>query len=172
MSETAELDSLMIEAKGIDGDLAAQAPKAIAEAQEQAAAVTLAESNSQGVKMVLAVSLPVLGKLYPSLVDVYTPEACEAVAASLGPVLADYGVDLQQWGGRYQHEIAAAIVCGPIAWATVQAIKTDIAARVKAAKVVAAPEPQPQLPKAPAKSLKPGDMGYVEAMERGEVVGT
>jgi hypothetical protein len=133
-----ELDALAIQAGAVDGAVEAQEPGAVMAAQAEIMTMGLAEENSQGVTMILGIAVPVLGKLYPSLADVYTDEACGAIAASLGPLLAKYGVNLKDWGGAYKEEIGAAIVCGPIAWATVQGIKADIAARAgpKAAQVV------------------------------------
>jgi hypothetical protein len=158
----AELAGLLMQAAAVDGDLAAQAPEAIAEQQELMVVASLAEENTKGVRMILALAVPILGKLYPSLVDVYTEEACGAVAASLGPLLAKYGINLQEWGGRYQEEIGAAFVCGPIAWATVQGIKADILERAKPEAI----EIHMRSPKiaepAPGAKLKPGDYGYVE----------
>jgi hypothetical protein len=157
----AAIAGLMQEAAALDAELGAQTPEARAEAQAAELVGTLAEENVRGVGMILALAVPVLSKLYPSIEAVYTDEACGEVAAALGPVLAKYNVNLKDFGGRWQEEIGAAIVCGPIAWATVQAIKADIAARVgnspqavghaKAA-ALSAPGPQPQ----------PGDYGYVE----------
>jgi hypothetical protein len=158
-----ELAGLMLQAHGVDGELAANAPEAIQQAQELAAVGSLAQENTQGVEMILATAVPVLGKLYPSLVAVYTPDACAAVAMSLGPVLAKYGINLKEWGGKYQEEIGALFVCGPIAWATVQGIKADIAERAGAPKALEQGKPAPAIgaPEA-GKNLKPGDYGYVE----------
>jgi hypothetical protein len=164
--ENSELNSLLKQAAAVDGDLAAQAPEAIEAAQELQAVVSLAEENAQGVQMILGLAVPVLSRLYPSLADVYTDEACTAVAGSLGPLLAKYGVSLKDWGGKYQEEIGAALVCGPMAWATVQAIKTDIAARSGATKTVENDKPARALAK-PEPALKPGDYGFVEGQAAG-----
>lgn len=158
-----ELAGLMMQAGQLDGEQAANSPEALQAAQEEAQAVTLADSNRQGVEMILGVSVPILSKLYPSLESVYTPEACAAVAASLGPVLAKYNVNLSEWGGKYQEEIGALFVCGPIAWATVQAVKTDVAARAGAKAVEH--KPAASLTQAPASNLKPGDYGYKDPVD-------
>ncbi|MGZ8301221.1 MAG: hypothetical protein ACXW2U_00805 [Telluria sp.] len=159
-----ELQALMMQAKQVDGDQAAQAPGAVMEAQEQAEAISLAQTNQQGVAMILDMALPILGTMYPSLETVYTPEARAAVAASLGPVMAKYGINLQEWGGRYQEEIGALFVCGPIAWATVKAVKTDIMARQAAqpSAVTKGERAAVQAPPAVAGDLQPGDYGYRE----------
>lgn len=159
----AELAGLLMQAQAVDGDLAAQAPEAIAEQQEALAVVSLAEENQKGVAMILDIAVPILGKLYPSLVGVYTQEACGAVAASLGVVLAKYNVNLAEWGGAYKEEIGALFVCGPIAWATVQGVKADILAR-EAPKAIEQGKPAAPPKQAPGAALKPGDYGYVESL--------
>jgi hypothetical protein len=162
-----ELAGLMLQAGALDGEEDANAPEAIQAAEEAAQAVTLADSNRQGVAMILGVSVPLLSKLYPSLADVYTPEACEAVAASLGPVLAKYGVNLSEWGGKYQEEIGALFVCGPIAYATVQGIKADILERQRVKTGEPASASAPALAANAGKVLKPGDFGYKDPVEVG-----
>lgn len=161
-----ELDSLLLQAGALDGDLAELAPEAQAAQAEALAVVSLAQKNSEGVSALLAMAIPLLSQFYPSLVEVYTPEACGAVAASLGPVMAKYNIDMQEWGGRYQEEIGAAFVCVPIALATAKAIKADVLAARPQTKDATTVEHKPVAPaKGAAKALKPGDYGYVEANE-------
>lgn len=164
-TEDTNLGPLLAQANAIDGDLEAAGPEAIQAAQEEAAALTLAEENTRGVGMIMELALPLICPMYPSLKDVYTPEAQGAIAATMGPLLAKYGINLKEAGGKYKEELAAALVCGPIALATVKAIKTDITARAGAPRAVA------QAPAAPASiappgALKPGDYGYVEAQQQ------
>lgn len=124
-----ELDALVAQAAGIDQEVASAAPGAVLQQQEAAAVMDLAQQNAQGVGMILGVAVPILGKLYPSLEDIYTPAACEQIAASLGPLLAKYNISMADWGTAYKEELGAAFVCAPIAWATYQGIKADILAR-------------------------------------------
>jgi hypothetical protein len=133
-----ELDSLITQAAGVDKEVASTAPAAMVAQQEAAAVMDLAQQNCQGVGMMLGLAVPILSKLYPSLEKVYTEEAQGQIAASVGPLLAKHNVNLADWGSSYKEEIGALFVCGPIAWATVQAVKADIAAR-NPAKAVAAP---------------------------------
>ncbi|MYN45786.1 hypothetical protein GTP23_12085 [Pseudoduganella sp. FT93W] len=156
---SAELQALAMQASQIDGEQAAASPEAIQAAQEEQAAMGLAEQNAGAVAMILGTAVPILSKLYPSLADVYTEDACQSIVASVSPVLAKHGVDLSQWGGAYKEEIGAAMVCVPIAWATVQAVKHDVEARE------AAKQPQAigqQKTAAQQRALVPGDYGYVE----------
>jgi hypothetical protein len=157
------LGPLLAQAGAIDGDLAASGPEAVQAAQEQAAALSLADENSQGVAMIMELALPMICPLYPSLEAIYTPDKQQAIAATMGPLLAKYGVNIKEAGGRYKEEIAAACVCGPIAFATYKGIKADIAARAGAPRAVEhAPTGPAPAPKAPG-ALKPGDYGFVEA---------
>lgn len=161
MSAT-ELDGLEMLADQVDSQVAATAPAAMQAEQEQQVLLSVADENKRGVMLVLGTALPVLGKLYPSLLAVYTDEAQAAIAETIGPLLAKHGIDLKDFGGNYREEIAAALVCGPIAWATVQAVKADIAARIE----------QPQQTAKPATlkgAPKPGDTDYREPAQAGAV---
>lgn len=113
--------------------------------QEQALAQQV-DQNSQAVRMMLDIGVPFLSKLYPSLIDVYTEEARTAVSLTVGPVLTKYGINLGDMGGRYREEIAMVVVCGPIAFATFEGIKADIAARAK---------PVPKAPASTAQAVAP-----------------
>lgn len=151
-----ELDGIINQAGMVDGEVAASAPGAVMEAQAEAEVMSLAAENTAGVGFILGMAVPLIGKMYPSLLEVYTPKACSAVGAAMGPVLAKYGVNLKELGGAYKEEVAALFVCGPIAWATVAGIKADIAARARpAAAQVAAPPRPGNLP-------VPGDFDYRE----------
>ncbi len=162
MSNVSELDGLIGQAAGVDGEVAATEPGAVMEAQALAEVSSLSDDNAQCVAMILALSVPILGKLYPSLIAIYTEEAQGQVSASLGPVLAKYGVNLKEGAGRYKEEIAAAFVCGPIAWASYHGIKADAAARAgtTAKTPVLADEVKPPAVRVPV----PGDFEYREPM--------
>ena len=123
------LDALAMQADGLDAEIAAAAPGAIIAQQEEAAALDQGTNNGKALRLMLGLGVPLLGKLYPCIVEIYTEEAQEQVADSLGPVLTKYGVDLGDLGGAYREEIAAAIVCVPLALATVAGMRADIAAR-------------------------------------------
>lgn len=129
--------------------LAASQPNAELQALEDAEAAQAADEqafqidqNTGSVRMGLDIAIPFLSKLYPSLADIYTDEARAAVAMTVGPVLTKHGVNLGDIGGQYKEEIAMVAVCGPIAMATYQGIKADIAARER------------QVPKAVASEAK------------------
>lgn len=130
MAEMNELDGLEMAANAIDGEVAAEAPGAVAAAQEEAQAASLADTNGRAVAAILEMASPMIAPLYPSVAAVYTQETCAQVGAALGPVMAKYGIDLGEWGGRYKEEITALFVCVPVALATLKAIKADVAAKV------------------------------------------
>jgi hypothetical protein len=163
MMSTAELDGLEMQAGMLDGQAAASTPEGMAAAQAEAQALSLIETNGQTMAGVLKMGATMIGPLYPRVAAVYTPEVCQSVGMALGPLMAKYGIDLGEWGGKYKEELTAAFVCVPIAMATVKALKEDVA------------ESQKEKPGAPAiaeavadqkqpTALKPGDFGYVEGM--------
>jgi hypothetical protein len=167
----AELNAIIMQAGMVDGLADAASPEAMQQAQEMQIVVSMAEQNASAVAGVLSLAIPLIAPLYPSLEGIYTPEVCERVAASLGPLLAKYGVNMEDMGGKYREEIAAAFICGPIAVATYKGIKADVEARAGAPKALvqqvtsAAPGPVPGA--SPGVLLRPGDYGYEEARQAG-----
>jgi len=156
---SAELQALAMQASQIDGEQAAASPEAVQAAQEAQVVMGLEEQNQGAIALILGTAVPVLCEIYPSLAGVYTEDACQRIVGAVSPVLAKHGVDLSQWGGAYKEEIGAAMVCVPIAWATVQAVKADIEAREAAKGPRTVGVQQTQAQKA---ALVPGDYGYVE----------
>jgi len=145
MEDNADIVALQMQADSLDNEVAANGPAAMIEQQQMGEVADLQSQNTAAVSMMLDLAIPMIGRLYPSLDAIYTPDARAAVAASLGPVLAKHNIDLKQWGGQYQEEIACAIVCGPIALATVAGVKADIAARASAPPKAAALGPKTEL---------------------------
>lgn len=70
-----------------------------------------------------------LAPALPSVAAIYTDEVCAAIGNSLAPVCEKYGWLQDGVGGKYGPEILALCIVGPIAWATVEAAKTDLAAK-------------------------------------------
>lgn len=127
-----QLEAMALAAESIDAEISAADPGVMMAAQEHAQAAEQGAENVGQIRMILDMAMPLLGALYPSLPEIYTEPTRAAVAASLGPVLQKYGINMNDWGSAYKEEIRALMVCGPIAWATVQGIKADIQAREKA----------------------------------------
>lgn len=136
---TTDLDALALQAGALDAESAASEPGAVIEQQEAAALMDAASENAQQIAMIISLAMPAIGVMYPSLPAVYTPEAVQGVAGTMGPLLAKYGIRLKDLGGRYKEEIAAALVCGPVAVATYRAIGKDVAERAKREPVEAKP---------------------------------
>jgi hypothetical protein len=161
MAELNELDALEHAARAVDGDVAAQAPGAVAAAQEEAQASSLADNNGRMVAGVLEMAAPMIAPLYPSVAAVYTPDVCAQVGGALGPVMAKYGIDLGDWGGKYKEELTALFVCVPVALATLKAIKADVAAKQPQEQAQALGSEAVAL--TPTGVMKPGDYGYAES---------
>lgn len=139
--ENSELAGLAVQAGMVDGEMTATGPEAMVQQAEADQMQQQQGQNTGQVRMILALAVPILGKLYPSIEDIYTEPTCDQVAAALGPVLTKYGVDLGDLGGKWGEEIAAIMVCGPIAFATYKGIMADIAARAPVPKAVASNQP-------------------------------
>lgn len=99
-----------------------------AQAQGQGEQVTqsapLHEEVGGLLKMMAAMVKPAL----PSVSAIYTDEVCGAVGNAVAPVCQKYGWLQGGIGGQYSAEILCLAVVGPLAWATVQAAKSDLAA--------------------------------------------
>lgn len=143
MSDEERQSLAALELKAGEPDLAAQQGAEHAAAQENAVVVQAANQNSEQVRLILAVAVPLLGTMYASIGVIYTDQTCDQVAMVLGPVLTKYGIDLGDMSSKWGPEIAAVMVCGPIALATYRGIQADIAASHK------------QVPKASAGTLQP-----------------
>lgn len=145
-----ELASLAILAGQVDGEQAAAGPEAVIAQAEADQEAVMVNGNTEQVAFMLGLAVPILGQMFPSVLEVYTPEAQAAVAGTVGPVLTKYGVDLSDMGSKWGPEIACVVVCGPIALATYKGINADLAAA--AAK-------KPQVPKAVASNSQPAPAG-------------
>lgn len=128
-----ELEILALGADAIDAQTAAGEPGAMQAAQEGAAQQDEAQNNVSQIALMLAIAVPLLGKMYPSIATIYTEQAQAQVSAALGPVLTKYGVSLSDIASSYGPEIAAALVCVPLAMATIDGVKGDILASRKQA---------------------------------------
>lgn len=71
--------------------------------------------------------LAVMGPIFPSVKKLYTDDVTQAAAASLAAVCVKHGWLSGGLMGEYAEEMTALMVCGPLAFATVQAAKSDLA---------------------------------------------
>lgn len=145
--QAADLRRLQLAAAEPDADQASQE----AAAADQAAAEqdSHAQGNSQQVAFILALAVPILGQIFPSILEIYTDQAQAAVSGTVGPVLTKYGVDLSNMATDYGAEIACVMVCGPIALATYKGVSSDLAAKKEQAPKAIASNSQEQPKAAP-----------------------
>lgn len=115
--------------------MAADAPQAPGMAPETAPAPEAPALDKELASVLLMVSKMVAPAL-PSVAAIYTPETCELIGGSVAAVCNKHGWLQGGIGGKYGEELMCLAVVGPIAWATVEAAKTDIEARRKDAKPV------------------------------------
>lgn len=126
-----ELKALELQAAALDSESEAAGPAAVVAQQEHDQVMEQEGQNVHQVRMIMDLAVPLLGALYPSLPPIYTEAQRGLIAAALGPVLTKYDISLSDWGSAYKEEIGALMVCAPVAWATVQGIKADIASRAE-----------------------------------------
>lgn len=153
--QNTELAALAAQANMLDAELTATGPEAIIAEQEAAQVVEQESGNTREVRMILAMAVPLLGQLFPSIADIYTDPTCDQVATVLGPVLTKYNINLGDMSSKWGPEIAAAVVCGPLAVATYKGIQFDLAAR------------NPQVPKAVASNSQPAPSAPAEVVTLG-----
>lgn len=79
----------------------------------------------------MAMAVATLAPAFPSLAKIYTPETIGAASESIAAVCRKHGWMQGGMMGEYQEEITCLFVVGPLALATVQGVKADIAARAK-----------------------------------------
>lgn len=117
-ADLAALENFANDAPIIPGTPEAQA------AEVAAAKVPLADELAGAVLAFVAIAGPML----PSLQKIYTQETTQAAAQSMAAVCEKNGWLQGGLMGEYAEEVTALIVCGPLAYATVQGIKADLAA--------------------------------------------
>ncbi len=83
----------------------------------------------QEISGMLQVLAKVVGPFLPSVAELYTPEACEAVGAAVAPVCEKHGWLQGGMAGEWGPEIMCLVVVGPMAFATYGAAQKDLSAR-------------------------------------------
>jgi hypothetical protein len=106
------------------GDPDALAAAAGDEAEPVAVRAPLAEELAGLLQMLAGMAAPV----FPSLTKIYTPETCAAVGGAVGAVCDKHGWLQGGVGGEWGPEIMCVAVVGPIGYATVLAVRNDMAA--------------------------------------------
>lgn len=90
-------------------------------------AAKITEELAGLVLMLAAMSAPLL----PSLPRIYTPEVTQAAAAAVAAVCVKHGWLDDGLTGRWGEEVAAGAILLPLAFATYQGIRADLAAAKK-----------------------------------------
>lgn len=92
-----------------------------------APAVDPAEAMAGEIAGLLGALVGVLSPAFPCLPTIYTEQSIGAASASFAAVCVKRGWLTGGIMGEYGEEIAALIVCGPLAVATFQGVKGDLA---------------------------------------------
>lgn len=116
------------------------APGAVVEqAQPAAPKIELADE----LRGLITVVVQTLGPMFPSLKEIYTEQATEAAATAIAGVCTKHGWLQGGMFGEYGEEIACVAVCGPLALATFNGVKGDLAKhKAKAAAKELKPVPE------------------------------
>lgn len=125
MTDTAELDRIAAEAESEAA--AAAVPAAGAPVVDPAVAMA---GEFAGL---IGALVGVLAPAFPSLASIYTEQSIGAASHAVAAVCVKRGWLSGGIMGEYGEEIAALIVCGPLAVATWQGVKGDLA-KMRAAK--------------------------------------
>ena len=82
-------------------------------------------STADELRGLIHFSVNVLSPLWPTLREVYGTETVDALAEAGGPVLEKYGLSVSGLFGRWEAEIALAMVVIPVGISTVRAVRHD-----------------------------------------------
>lgn len=160
MNDISELDKIAAEAAAETAEMPQQA---------QAVQVQPAEVMAKEIGGLVTGLVGVLSPAFPSLKTIYTPEAIGAAAAAVSAVCVKHGWLESGLMGEYGEEITALIVCGPLAVATYQGVKGDMARMKEKAKAEEPVQAVPPVPPAahqqeaqppehvPMKLVRPGE---------------
>lgn len=109
-----------------------------AAAAEQSAAMQPQQPPGPDLAAELAslvtVAVQTLGPLFPSLPKIYTPEVTASAAGSVAAVCRKHGWLEGGVMGNWGEELACLAIVGPLAFATYQGVRGDLAAREAEAK--------------------------------------
>lgn len=136
-----------IAGEGMASEQAADLAALQAAAAEQPGAmpVSMAEPEPAGPNLaqeitgIITVAVQTLGPMFPSLREVYTKETTEAAAGAIAAVCNKHGWLQGGMFGEWGEEIACVAVCGPLALATYQGVRGDLAKHKAKAEAKAGP---------------------------------
>lgn len=117
-----------VEALAAQAD-AGEAPAGAAGGAQAPALQDAALSLGAEISGVLQAVSGMLAPVFPSLSAIYTPGACQGAGAAIEAVCNKHGWLQGGLMGKWGEEIAAAAVLAPLAFATYQGVRRDLAAR-------------------------------------------
>jgi len=82
--------------------------------------------------MLLNLAVTMAGQLWPCVPTIWTADKQTAVAAAAAPVMEKYGFTLGDFMGAYKEEIGLLFVAAPLVLATLDGIKAEKIAALKA----------------------------------------
>lgn len=132
MSEN--LEALVAEAAAMESEAQQQKDAAAAPDEQQAAAHDLPAE----VAALLKTAAAMLAPMFPSLAEIYTDATCQQLGTAAAPVMRKYGLSVGGIFDRWGAEITLAATALPVAVATYQGVKVDLAAKRKEEKIDAA----------------------------------
>lgn len=138
MSE--DLQALEAQAAAIDAEAAAPD---VAAAEPEAVRVDLAAELAALLQTAAGILVPA----FPCLATIYTEATCKRLGDAAAPVMDKYGWSVGGLFDRWGAEITLAAVALPVALATAQGVKADLAAKRKP------PEPEPNPPAPPTDAV-------------------
>jgi hypothetical protein len=111
---------------------------------------------AQEIAGLVQAAVGMLAPMFPSLPGIYTPEATQAASVAVAGVCNKHGWMQGGVMGKWGEEIACVAIVGPLAFATYQGIKADIAARQPEQERLTGPDLSASLPvagPAPSKAV-------------------
>lgn len=135
-----DLDRLEAEAAAVDGQATAAIDPSPQDAPEAAAPDVPAE-----VAALLQTVSGLFSPLFPCLASIYTPDTCRRLGDAAAPVMEKYGWSVGGLFERWGAEITLAATAFPVAMATWQGVKADLATK-------RAPKAEPEAVKKPEAS--------------------
>lgn len=118
-----DLQALEAQAQAIDAETAIPDPAATPE--QEAVKLDVAAELAALLQTVTGLLTPA----FPSLATIYTEATCRRLGEAAAPVMDKYGLSVGGLFDRWGAEITLAAVALPVALATVQGVKADIADR-------------------------------------------
>lgn len=129
---SSELDALQHEAVAVDAENAQPAVEPVAAEPVQPV------NEAAEIVGLLTILAGLFTPVFPSLAKIYTPQTVQSLADAAVPVMQKRGWTTGEFLGKWAAELALAAVAVPVALATVQGVRADLAAAKAAEKAAPA----------------------------------